>query len=621
VTVTRSATIRYGFGTAPAVADGQSWVVDDTAVNIDASASGSNLTFSYVMSGEPAGSDLTINSSTGAITGTLDYANVGSSGSGTVTVTATDQYGATYQDTFTYSYALRAQATGGADLDLSFPEDSAITPTDLTANWTTNGNTLTYAITGTALPTGLSVSSAGSMTGTPTTVTADDTYTLRGTDEYGRITDDTFTLEITAVAAAPTLDSVVFTDNNDGTPAELAITYTGDVTGYRVYLATGDSTFDSDVPTDSELYNETGSVSGVLEYANFAVGSNIDITGLTSTSNSATRIAVRLIKSADGSGTSNAVVETVSGLDFTSPSFSSAEVGTIDADTLEITATETLFGTVDYTDFTLTGNTITAASLSGGKIRLTLGTTATSGDDYTGDLSYDGTGSALVDGDGNALTTFSSQDVTNNVSAASSPFISISHDGTGQTTYTFTNVTLPAGARIAVIAASAGTTARTLNSVTIDGVSATVRANATAANSKRMHLADTGTSTVTGGTNRTVSFTFSGAVGFRASFAFFDVSGLAYQANGSGNVTSGTSIAVDANTTAGDTLIAGTFWTLSGGTTVSGTGLDLDATENNESVHYMSALSKTAAAGGAPESLDINFTDALSGNGLVGVYR
>jgi hypothetical protein len=96
---------------------------------------------------------------------------------------------------------ITAQATGGADLDLAFEEDSAISSTNLIANWTANGNTLTLVSVSPALPTGLSVSSAGAMTGTPTTVTADATYTLTMEDEYGRETSDTFTLEITEVSA------------------------------------------------------------------------------------------------------------------------------------------------------------------------------------------------------------------------------------------------------------------------------------------------------------------------------------------------------------------------------------------------------------------------------------
>lgn len=213
-------------------------------------------------------------------------------------------------------------------------------------------------------------------------------------------------------AAAPTLDSVTFTDNNDGTPAELTLTYSGDVTGYRVYIATGDATLSVSA---AQLYAGSGGT-GSLEFTDFAVGTNIDITGLTATSNSAVRIQAALIKSADGSDPSSVRIVTVSGLDFTAPTFSSAEVGTIDGDTLEITASKTLYGTPAAADFTLTGNTISAASIVGGKVRLTLGTTANTGDDYTGDLSYTQSAGSIVDGDGNELANFTSQNVTNNTS-------------------------------------------------------------------------------------------------------------------------------------------------------------------------------------------------------------
>lgn len=236
----------------------------------------------------------------------------------------------------------------------------------------------------------------------------------------------------------PVIDSLTFTDNNDGTPASLALSYVGDTTGYRVYLATGGASISVSA---AQLYAGSGGTD-TTEFDDAAIGTDIDLTGFTSSSDGAVRIAAALIKSADGSDASDVSIVTTSGLDFTAPTFSSAEVGNIDADTLEITASETLFGTVDYTDFTLTGNTITAASLSGGKIRLTLGTTATSGDDYTGDLSYDGTGSALTDADGNALATFTSQNVTNNVSGGSVVFEVIDQGaGTGGVTAVASNFT------------------------------------------------------------------------------------------------------------------------------------------------------------------------------------
>jgi hypothetical protein len=98
-------------------------------------------------------------------------------------------------------WARKAPATGGVDLDLSFQEDSAISSTNLVQNWTVNSNTLTLVSVSPTLPAGLSVNSSGTMTGTPTTPTADATYTLTMQDAYGRQVTDTFTLQITDVDA------------------------------------------------------------------------------------------------------------------------------------------------------------------------------------------------------------------------------------------------------------------------------------------------------------------------------------------------------------------------------------------------------------------------------------
>lgn len=106
-TVSRGVAIRRAPGTASAIADGQSWTVDVTVVNLDAAASGAGLTWAYGATGLPAG--VTINSGTGAITGTPTGAS-----SGTVTVTATDQYGRTVQDTFTYTSSIAAAEGIGA---------------------------------------------------------------------------------------------------------------------------------------------------------------------------------------------------------------------------------------------------------------------------------------------------------------------------------------------------------------------------------------------------------------------------------------------------------------------------------------------------------------------------
>jgi hypothetical protein len=138
--------------------------------------------------------------------------------------------------TVTRSFTARkAPATGGVDLDLSFPEDSAITSTNLIVNWTTNSNTLTFVSVSPTLPTGLSVNSSGTMTGTPTTITADATYTLTMQDAYGRQVTDTFTLEIVVASQLTAVDMQAQEANGD-----VPVALTGDNGTYFWILTTTD---------------------------------------------------------------------------------------------------------------------------------------------------------------------------------------------------------------------------------------------------------------------------------------------------------------------------------------------------------------------------------------------
>jgi len=344
------------------VADGQAWTVDDTSVNIDASASGANLTFSYALSGSTAG--VTINAGTGAITGTPTGVD-----SGTATVTATDQYGLDYTDTFTWTSslrtqataldglgpfswtvddttvnvdattdfttngntltytatglptgvsiasngiisgtptaassgtivitgqdeygrettsttshttALRTQATGGADLDLSYPEDSAISTQNLLANWTLSENTPTTLVSiSPTLPAGLSaaiVGNAVNLTGTPTTQTADDTYTITVADEYGRQTSDTFTLEITAVLQLTAADLQAQATGTGNVPLAL----TGDDGTYSWILTATDPAVSP--PTRTQVLagqDHTGSAAAASGTNAITSGTPVNIT-------------------------------------------------------------------------------------------------------------------------------------------------------------------------------------------------------------------------------------------------------------------------------------------------------------------------------------------------------
>ncbi|WP_284262456.1 putative Ig domain-containing protein [Roseicyclus amphidinii] len=68
---------------------------------------------------------------------------------------------------------------------------------DVSADFTTNGNTLTYTIAP-ALPAGLTLATNGILSGTPTTETAAASYTVTGQDEHGRETTSAFSLGVAA---------------------------------------------------------------------------------------------------------------------------------------------------------------------------------------------------------------------------------------------------------------------------------------------------------------------------------------------------------------------------------------------------------------------------------------
>jgi hypothetical protein len=457
--------------------------IDDDPVDIDFASdfTTTNLTGSFVITGLPTG---IVDDEDGTVSGTA----TGSPGSFTPQVVFTDQYGRTITGNYVQDTVYRAQATGGAPLTLSFTETSGGTQ-DLLANWTTNGNTLTLVSVSPALPTDVEISDAGSLTvpdGLP--IAADDTYTLTMVDEYGRETSDTFTLEITqgTIAVDPFVSSPSYTASSGGAPA--SITVPGSYTGGDTLTLYGVIGTEAIIVTEAQLIAGSGGTNtseffSVSDFS-FADGS-FGLSGLTDE----TADAVVFVVVEDNNGGSSGLIFSITGitgLDFTDPSFSSAEVGTVDADTLVIDASEALFDvsatTLDPAAFTLTGNTITGVSIVGGDIRLTLGTTVTSGDDYTGDLSYVSDGE-IVDIAGNALPSFTSQNVTNNVAAAPSTvmpaFVASYGPSQASNVYTQAGLALGAGEFVIGIAYQTAGSAQTVTSMVVDGqtLTAEVAAN------------------------------------------------------------------------------------------------------------------------------------------------
>ena len=129
-----------------------------TALDIVATDSAAGATLTYAATGLPAG--LAIDSGTGAITGAPTTAGVFPI---TITVTDSSAFAGSASFTWTVTGAV-AVANPGSQ---SSPSGSAITARASTATDSSAGTTITWSALG--LPTGLSISSAGLITGTPTT--------------------------------------------------------------------------------------------------------------------------------------------------------------------------------------------------------------------------------------------------------------------------------------------------------------------------------------------------------------------------------------------------------------------------------------------------------------------
>jgi hypothetical protein len=82
----------------------------------------------------------------------------------------------------------------------SYPAQIAVSPIQLSASAVPPATTVTYQLISGSLPSGLSLSSAGLITGTPGLVVSDTTYTfvIRATDNLSNTRDRTFSMLIFA---------------------------------------------------------------------------------------------------------------------------------------------------------------------------------------------------------------------------------------------------------------------------------------------------------------------------------------------------------------------------------------------------------------------------------------
>ncbi|WIM95225.1 putative Ig domain-containing protein [Actinoplanes oblitus] len=236
---TASVTFSWVTGTAPTVTNpGTRASVVKVAVSQSMAATGAKTPYVWSATGLPAG--LTINASTGAISGTPTTAGVY-----TTKVTATDAAKIPGSATFTWDVAAAAPAVTSPGTQQA--TIGAATNLPLAAT----GGTAPYTWAATGLPAGLTINTTtGVVSGTPTTA-ATSTVAVSITDAVKRTASTSFSV---VTAAAPTVANPGAQTGTAGTAASKTITASGGTTPYT-WAATG-------LPAGLSINTTTGVISG-----------------------------------------------------------------------------------------------------------------------------------------------------------------------------------------------------------------------------------------------------------------------------------------------------------------------------------------------------------------------
>ena len=248
----------------------------------------------------PAG--LSINSSTGAITGTPTTATAAAN----YTITATNSVG---NCTFVLNIVVIAVAPSGLSYtnNQSYPVGTAITTLSPTLT-STGGSSIAYSAT---LPAGLSINpSSGNITGTPTTASAAANYTITATNAVG---STTFALNVTVTATAP---SGLSYTNNQSYPIGTAI-----FTLSPTLTSNGGTTvtYSATLPAGLSINSSTGAITGTPTAVTAAANYTITATNSAGNTTFALNIAVVAIVPTSPLGVSATNGDTQANISYTAP--------------------------------------------------------------------------------------------------------------------------------------------------------------------------------------------------------------------------------------------------------------------------------------------------------------
>ncbi len=213
--------LTFNVGSLPAATAG-------VAYSATIAATGGTSPYSYFVASGSLPPGLTLNTSTGAITGTPS-----TPGASTFTIVASDSGGSTGSQTYTLTV---------------YAPTISVSPTSLTAGtagtaysitFTASGGTgpYTYAVTSGALPAGLSLASDGTLSGTPT-LAGSYSFTVTATDTVSNTGSQAETLTINA-AATITVSPTSLTAGTAGTAYSITFTASGGTGPYTYAVTSG----------------------------------------------------------------------------------------------------------------------------------------------------------------------------------------------------------------------------------------------------------------------------------------------------------------------------------------------------------------------------------------------
>ncbi|WP_395751928.1 putative Ig domain-containing protein [Prosthecobacter sp.] len=215
-----------------------------TAYSQTITASGGSAAFSFTVTSGTLPAGLTLNASTGLISGTPTTSNAAGT---SITITATNSFGCASSRTYSLQVCpsmILSPAT------LSVPTAGTAYSQTITASG--SATACTFTLSSGTLPAGLSLSSTGVISGTPTS-TASTTFTIRAMDANGCSTTSAYTLApaCAAIAITPT----TLNPGRQGTAYSAALSATP-TASYTWTVASGT------LPTGLTLNASTGALGG-----------------------------------------------------------------------------------------------------------------------------------------------------------------------------------------------------------------------------------------------------------------------------------------------------------------------------------------------------------------------